>query len=107
VGLAEGQRLPPAVEAALYRIAQEALTNCVRHAQAQGASLVLVRRDGQVTLVVEDDGRGMPATLPSGRHLGLAGMRERATMLGGTFHVESAPGRGSTIQVAIPLPEPS
>ncbi|MCK6487750.1 MAG: HAMP domain-containing protein [Planctomycetes bacterium] len=103
VGLGEGERLPSAVETALYRIAQEGLTNCLRHAQATSASVVLVRRPGQVSLVVEDDGRGLPAEPPAGRHLGLAGMRERAGLLGGTLTIESAPGQGTTLRVTIPL----
>ena len=109
VGL-EGVRLPPAVETALYRIAQEALTNVVQHACASEVSLLLAARAGAVTLIVEDDGCGFDADrLLHGpmdeRWLGLSGMRERAALLGGSLTIESAQGSGTTVFVAIPLPD--
>ena len=89
-------------------LAQEALTNVARHAEARSASLVLERRQGVVTLIVEDDGRGfdIPGQLAEGgdgRSLGIFGMRERATLLGGTLTIESTPGAGTTVFVEIPL----
>jgi signal transduction histidine kinase len=107
VGLA-GVRLPPAVETALYRIAQEALTNVVQHASARGGSLLLAARAGVVVLVVEDDGRGFEVERlmhdpVDERWLGLAGMRERAELLGGRLTIESAPGMGTTVLVEVPL----
>ena len=109
VGL-EGVRLPPAVETALYRIAQEALTNVVQHACASEVSLLLAARAGAVTLIVEDDGCGFDADrLLHGpmdeRWLGLSGMRERAALLGGSLTIESAQGSGTTVFVEIPLPD--
>ena len=100
-------RLPPVVETALYRIVQEALTNVARHAKsAAQVSLVLERRKKEISLIIEDDGPGFdPETVDYTRHLGLLGMRERAELLGGTFTVESAQGRGTTIFVRIPLRE--
>jgi signal transduction histidine kinase len=104
-----GPRLPPIVETALYRIGQEALTNVARHAGARSASLILERRGGVVTLILEDDGRGVDlasrlAGGGEGRSLGIFGMRERATLLGGTLTIESTPGAGTTVFVEIPLP---
>ena len=109
VGL-EGVRLPPAVETALYRIAQEALTNVVQHACANKVSLLLAARAGTVSLIVEDDGCGFDADRlihgPLDEHwLGLSGMRERAALLGGRLTIESTPGSGTTVFVEIPLPD--
>ena len=102
VGLGD-RRLTPDVETALYRIAQEAVTNAVRHAGARDIAVVLERREGHVVLIIEDDGRGFDADLASrsGR-LGMIGMRERAEMLGGRLLMESSPGSGTTIVVEVP-----
>lgn len=102
------RRLPAETETALYRVAQEALANVFRHAEARRVSVLLERRSGSVSLIVEDDGRGFdPAIIESasGTHgkLGLLGMRERVTLAGGTFDVESTLGSGTTIFVRIPL----
>ena len=96
-------RLDPLVEVGLYRIAQEALTNAVRHAEARHLSLVVSRRAGRVVMVVEDDGRGMDldAAGASGR-LGLVGIRERTEMMGGTLALESSAGAGTTLVVEVP-----
>ncbi len=107
--LRSGPRLPSAVETTLYRIGQEALTNVARHAGARSASLILERRGGVVTLILEDDGRGFDVSCRlagggEGRSLGIFGMRERATLLGGTLTIESTPGAGTTVFVEIPLP---
>jgi signal transduction histidine kinase len=107
VGL-EGVRLPSAVETALYRIVQEALTNVARHASARRVSLLLEARAGAVTVIVEDDGHGFDVErLMRGsadeRCLGLYDMRERAELLGGTLTIESAPGTGTTVFVEVPI----
>jgi signal transduction histidine kinase len=107
VGPAE-VRLPPAVETALFRIVQEALTNVVQHANAQRVSLLLETRAEAVTVIVEDDGRGFDVDPlmrgPANKGwLGLYGMRERAELLGGTLTVESAPGAGTTVYARMPL----
>jgi signal transduction histidine kinase len=102
-------RLPATAETTLYRIAQEALTNVARHAAARSVSVVLEARRGSVTLIVEDDGRGFdPARLITERNersLGIFGMRERATLLGGSLTLESSPGDGTSVFVEIPLPD--
>ena len=102
------ERLPPEVETALYRIVQEALTNVARHAKAHSVSVLLEKRGSSMKLIVEDDGQGfdVPQVMGSGPHegnLGLYGMRERASLLGGTFAIESTPGAGTTVFVEIPL----
>lgn len=101
-------RLASTVETSLYRIMQEALTNVARHAHARHVSVLLERRGDSVVLIVEDDGRGfdMAQVMQSrinGTHLGLYGMRERASLLGGTVTIESTPGVGTAIFVEIPL----
>ncbi|MBA3566973.1 MAG: GAF domain-containing protein [Actinobacteria bacterium] len=95
-------RLPPDVETALYRIVQEALTNIVKHAQANAVSIVLARKAGAVTALIEDDGRGFNHD-GSGEGLGLLGMGERLALLGGRLKVESRPGAGTTIVAEVPL----
>jgi PAS domain S-box-containing protein len=102
------ERAPAAVESAVYRIAQEALTNVAKHSGATRASIVLERRDGHLHVIVEDDGRGFDADASiDSEHrrqgLGLLGIRERAAMLGGTVQVESAPDAGTTIFVRLPI----
>jgi PAS domain S-box-containing protein len=102
------ERVPPAVEAALYRVIQEALTNAAKHSGARTVNVVLQRRREMVQAIVSDDGCGfdVEATLrtPAARaHLGLHGMRERAALLGGTVTIESTPGEGTTIYVRVPV----
>jgi signal transduction histidine kinase len=93
--------LPAAVEVAAYRIVQEALTNVIRHAQACTCAVRLSLGDA-LDVEVKDDGRGLP---PDGRAgVGLTSMRERAAELGGTWRIESLPGRGTCIQARLPLP---
>ena len=97
-------RLPEATEVALYRIAQEALTNTGKHAAAKSVSVLVHRDQATVRLVIEDDGQGFDVTdALSERQLGLVGMRERANLVGGSMTVESSPGRGTTIGVNVPL----
>jgi signal transduction histidine kinase len=95
-------RLPPEVETALYRITQEALTNVVKHADANRVSIVLTRRDGSVSAVIEDDGRGFADEPGSENGLGLLGMRERVALVDGRLNVESAPGAGTTLSIEVP-----
>jgi signal transduction histidine kinase len=96
-------RLPAEVETALYRIAQEALTNVAKHAGAEHVSVVVTRRDGSVNVVVEDDGRGFGARGSDGDGLGLVGMKERVGLLGGRLAIESTEGSGTTIVAEVPL----
>lgn len=93
--------LPESHRTCIYRIAQEALHNCARHAHAKRVRVVLERAQKAVTLRVEDDGEGFRPGRTRG--LGLLGMEERAAQLGGRFVVESARGRGTSIVVELPL----
>ena len=95
-------RLPFDVETTLYRITQEALTNVVKHAQAKHVSIVLTRRDGSVSAVIEDDGRGFSSVSSNEDGLGLLGMRERISLVGGRLDVESSPGSGTTLSIEVP-----
>jgi len=97
------ERLPGEVETALYRIVQEALTNIVKHARATKVSIVLVRRDGQVTALVEDDGEGFDPAAARADGLGLVGMRERVALVDGRLTIESSAGSGTTLAVEVPL----
>ncbi len=100
------ERLPSRIEVALFRIAQEAITNVQRHANASHASVVVLRQPHDITLLVEDDGRGFDSSMiheKGDKCLGLIGMRERVALLGGSVVIESVPGEGTTIRARIPL----
>ena len=91
------------IEASLYRMAQEALNNIAQHADAQKVLIELTSTPQYVQLVVEDDGRGFdPETAREDRY-GLIGLNERAHLLGGSFAIESAPDRGTRLEIHIPL----
>jgi two-component system, NarL family, sensor histidine kinase UhpB len=93
-------RLAPDVESALYRIAQEALTNVAKHARAGNVEVILERRQDHVLLIVEDDGVGFEGSAgESGQGFGLMGMHERAALVGASLQIESTPGQGTTILV--------
>jgi signal transduction histidine kinase len=102
--------LSPQVESALFQILQEALINAARHAQCKSVSVVLQRRDSSVIAIVEDDGVGFDVarvmgSRPEKRNLGLYGMQERASLVGGSVTFESTPGVGTTVFVEMPLGE--
>jgi signal transduction histidine kinase len=97
-----GERLSPELETVLYRFVQEALTNVVKHAGAARVNVVVGRRDGGVTAVVEDDGQGFDPGDVRQDALGLLGMRERLALVGGTLAVESAPGKGTALIAFVP-----
>jgi chemotaxis family two-component system sensor kinase Cph1 len=96
-------RLPTEVETTIYRIVQEALTNVVKHAEGTNVSILLVRRDNTVTVVIEDDGRGFELDEVRSDSLGLEGMRERVTLHDGRLTIETAPGSGTTLRFEVPL----
>ncbi len=114
-------RLPEPLEVALFRIAQEGLTNVRKHAQARQVTIELMKQDGRVVLSLQDDGLGFekqpagPGTsddmvleggwrIPAG-HFGLVGIQERAAQLGGKLSITTAPGQGTTLRVEIPMTE--
>jgi signal transduction histidine kinase len=95
------QRHPPALESAMYRLVQEALTNVVKHAEATVVEVSVTERDNRIEIVVQDDGHGFdPDATTDG--FGLLGMRERASLVGGQLEVESRPGEGTTVRATIP-----
>jgi len=97
------ERLPLTVEQEehLYRLAQEALHNAVKHAQAKHAWVKLVAADGEVVLTVRDDGVGFDPAEPHPGHFGLETMRERASRIGAELNLNSAPGMGTTVRVQV------
>jgi signal transduction histidine kinase len=96
------ERLPSDIETVLYRLVQEALTNVVKHAHAQHVGIVVRRKEGVVTAVIEDDGRGFEDGKGEGG-LGLVGMRERVALVNGRFRIESAANAGTTLLVEVPV----
>lgn len=104
----ERERLPPEVETTVYRVAQEALTNVLKHAEARHVSVIVERRRDYVVVIVEDDGRGFDveevSLAPgSGCGLGLLGMRERVALVGGALNLDSS-DTGTTARARIPVP---
>lgn len=98
-----GGRLPDEAETHLFRIAQEALTNIARHAEAKHVAITLGSATGGIRLSIADDGRGLGAAPAGGGGLGLIGMRARARSAGGDVTVQSRPGAGVVIEVRVPL----
>lgn len=106
--VAPHKRFDPDIEIAMYRIAQEALTNCTRHAKANVAVLRLTEAGGELSVSVVDDGAGFKVanrsdTSEVGKHFGLINMRERTELLAGTFRMESYPGKGTSVSATVPL----
>jgi two-component system sensor histidine kinase UhpB len=99
--LGEPDQLAEVVQTAIYRVAQEGLTNVTRHAGATVVELVVAQTNGEVELRVSDDGRGFDPAVRGGG-LGLVGMAERARLVGGELDVRSAPGGGTTITLRVP-----
>jgi signal transduction histidine kinase len=100
-------RLPADVELALYRVAQEALSNVLKHARA---SVVVIRlrrcNSGKVVLLIADNGRGFRRNQPGSGRLGLVGMQERLLAIGGSFHLRASPGRGVVVRAVYQRPAP-
>jgi PAS domain S-box-containing protein len=102
------ERLPRQIETAVYRIVQEALTNVVKHADAQNVSVILEYRGNRVQAIIEDDGIGFDAermlnATNEDRRLGLIGMQERVALLEGDLNIESTPDSGTTVIIHIPV----
>lgn len=96
--------LPEEFKTCIYRIVQESLHNCVQHAAADTVRVTVRQESDRILLAIRDDGRGFQADQERG--MGLLGMHERASHLGGTFNVESNPGQGTTISVLLPADMP-
>jgi signal transduction histidine kinase len=103
------ERLPAEIETTLFRVAQEAITNVRKHARTTEACVRLARIGRKVRLEVRDEGRGIHPSAVSkdsgpGERVGLSGMRERVSLLGGELEITSDPGRGTTLVAEVPLP---
>jgi signal transduction histidine kinase len=96
-------RLPTDTETALYRIAQEAFTNVLKHADASRVTVSLSRRGDAVILLVQDDGKGFDSANVRQGSLGLVGMRERVALLGGRLSIESSEGAGTMLKAEVPI----
>jgi PAS domain S-box-containing protein len=103
------ERLTPEIETTMYRLAQEALNNVVKHARADHVDVVLERSSQSVSLIIEDSGIGFDLSNAetAGNGLGLTGMRERAALVGADLQIESTPGRGTTIIIRTPAVSPA
>jgi two-component system NarL family sensor kinase len=99
----ESQPLSVRIENGLYRMAQEALANIARHANASRVHMRLVTTPDRIRLVVLDNGQGFDVSEASGEHYGLRGLNERARLLAGTLRIESSKGAGTRISLTIPL----
>ena len=104
------RRLPPDVETALFRVLQEAITNVVKHAGAESVGVILESINGEIRLIIEDNGHGFQtdqgAVVALGKsHLGLLGVRERLALVNGRLEVESTPGSGTTVYACVPVAE--
>ena len=97
----DGEDLPDELRTCVYRVVQEALNNCARHAQARTARITLDRQADRLVVRIEDDGRGFPGGRCRG--LGLLGIEERVGRLNGRFRVHTEPGKGARLEVELPL----
>lgn len=105
----DGPRLDPPIEIALFHIAQEAVGNALKHAETPRIAVTVEIGETSASIHIRDWGKGFDVAraagaLPGGLRLGLAGMRERTELLGGSLSVESAAGEGTTIKVSVPVP---
>lgn len=99
------RRIDPVVETVLFRVAQEALNNVVRHARAKSARMILEYKNQEISLEISDTGAGFNVDHPFAppRGWGLAGMRERVEAVGGLLQIDSVPGKGTKVEVVIPV----
>jgi signal transduction histidine kinase len=104
IDLPDGTRLPAKLETAIFRVTQEALTNVVKHADAETVRIIVARRERSVVLSIEDDGRGISEVRTRDGGFGLVGMRERVASLNGSLAIESKRGAGTRLTVEIPFP---
>jgi PAS domain S-box-containing protein len=101
--LSGDDRLPPALERTMYRVAQEALNNVLKHARARTVNVEISTIENQVTLAVRDDGQGFDASSARRGRWGMTTMRERVEAAGGSLRLESAPGQGTRVLATVPL----
>lgn len=99
------EQLPLEVASCLYRVCQEGLNNMVKHSKAKRASIALMEEHGSVALSIKDDGIGFRVDAAEGKGgLGLIGMKERARLVNGKLSIQTEPGKGTTIELVVPLP---
>lgn len=97
-------KLPEAIKSGLFRIVQESLTNIARYANCKSIKVDLFEKSDHVHLSIRDDGDGFDQQLIEYKKtLGILGMKERTYMMGGQFHLRSAPGKGTSIEITVPL----
>jgi signal transduction histidine kinase len=96
--------LPEETRTGLFRIFQESLTNVARHANAKKVSVSLKRKGGEIVLSIEDDGNGFDKMkVADKKTLGILGMEERSSMMGGKYQINSIPGEGTIVEVSVPF----
>ncbi len=96
--------LPEPVKIGLFRILQESLTNVARHSGAQRVIVTLLQKENTLILTIEDNGKGFDAENSKKKTLGLLGMKERTLMIGGEYKITGVPGKGTTVDVSVPIP---
>jgi signal transduction histidine kinase len=103
----EEEEIPDSLKVAIFRIVQEALNNVAKHSGAKRVEVSVIENEDSIGLVIQDEGVGfdLNSTIKenSGRGIGLAGMRERVEVTAGTFRIESAPGKGTTLRAFWPI----
>ena len=97
------ERLEPQLESTIYRVVQESLNNCVKHAEAGKVSVSVTEKEDLVTIFVEDDGKGFTPAEGFGGRFGLHGMRERVELVDGEMELDSTPGEGTRVEVHLPV----
>ncbi|MCX6638024.1 MAG: sensor histidine kinase, partial [Acidobacteria bacterium] len=97
------ENLPAAHRTCVYRVVQEALTNCAKHSAATHVDIHVRQAEGELKLEVADNGKGFPMDAQRAAGLGILGMRERAAALGGQLLLESAPGEGTRVSIRLPV----
>jgi len=98
------EQVPLEVASCLYRVCQEGLNNMVKHAKAKQASVTLIAEHGNVALSIKDDGVGFSVEAAEGKGgLGLTGMKERARIVNGKLSIQTEPGKGTKIDLVVPL----
>lgn len=98
-------KVPDSLKIGIFRIFQESLTNVARHSGANKVTVNLERENGQIVLKISDNGKGFDKNQATRKTLGVLGMKERTLQMGGSYHITGIPGKGTTVEVTIPLPE--
>ncbi|SFQ60924.1 Histidine kinase-, DNA gyrase B-, and HSP90-like ATPase [Priestia endophytica DSM 13796] len=100
--LGSDKRMPPKLEVALFRLAQESITNAIKHADANYVTVKIEVCDSQVILIVKDDGKGFEVEEKKEQSFGIMGMKERVEILDGKLEINSAIGKGTKVMIIVP-----